>query len=78
VELKNLINQFGVSGDSNKDEFEMYIYSDYLRKSIRIPDFDVTDDELIQFSNIYVPCGSEVLVSMVKKETSNQIKVHNT
>lgn len=60
------------------DQFEMYIYSDYLRQSVRIPDFDVTDDELIQFQNIYVPCGSEVLISMIKKETFNQIAVHNT
>lgn len=45
---------------------------------MRIPDFSVKDDELIQFTNIFIPCGSEVLVSMVKKETDDQIRVHNT
>ena len=78
VELKNLVNQFGVSGFSDKDEFELYIYSDHLRKSIRIPDFDVTDDELVQFSNIYIPCGQEVLISMVKKQTIGEVTIHNT
>lgn len=78
MEIKNLINQFGVSGRDSKDEFELYIYSDYLRQSVRIPDFSVKDDELIQFTNIFIPCGSEVLVSMVKKETDDLIRVHNT
>jgi hypothetical protein len=33
-----------VSGDDKKDKINMYIYSDYDRKTTAIPQFDVIDD----------------------------------
>ena len=38
VEFKNLVNTYGVSDNFNgKDKLNMYIYSDYLKRSVKIP-----------------------------------------
>lgn len=66
VQLTNIINEFGVSGIDDKDTINMYIYSDFNRKSVAIPTFDVTDDELLEFYDFYIPCASELIISMVK------------
>lgn len=50
VEFKNLVNTYGVSNNAlGSDTLNMYIYSDYLRQSIRVPQFLVKDREIIIF-----------------------------
>lgn len=66
VQLKNIINEYGVSGSDDKDSINLYIYSDYSRKTVAIPQFNVTDDELLEFYDFYIPCQSELIISMVK------------
>jgi hypothetical protein len=78
VQLTNIINEYGVSGSDEKDTINMYIYSDFNRKTVAIPTFNVTDDELLEFYDFYIPCQSELIISMVKSETDNQETIHRT
>lgn len=66
VQLKNIINEYGVSGSDDLDSINLYIYSDYSRNTVAIPQFNVTDDELLEFYDFYIPCQSELIISMVK------------
>ena len=50
ITFKNLVNTYGVSDNENKaDALSMYIYSDYLKKSVKVPQFLIRDDELVKF-----------------------------
>ena len=78
VQLTNIINEFGVSGEDDQDTINLYIYSDYNRKTVAIPTFNVTDNELLEFYDFYIPCESEIIISMVKQETIDQETLHRT
>jgi hypothetical protein len=45
IEFKNLVNTYGVSNNiDGSDTLNMYIYSDYLRDSVKVPQFFVEDN----------------------------------
>ena len=79
VEFKNLVNSYGVSNSADgKDTLNMYIYSDYLRKPLKVPQFDVQDREIVMFSDLSIPCVNELLVNVMKAETETDSAFHNT
>ena len=42
ITFKNLVNTYGVSNNENgADRLSMYIYSDYLKESLKVPQFEI-------------------------------------
>ena len=66
IELKNLVNKWGINNATGSDELQMHIYSDYLQKLVRVPNFEITNDELIVFDDVFIPCKNEMIISLVK------------
>jgi hypothetical protein len=34
----------------------MHVYSDYLEQLVRVPNFEISDDEFIMFDDLMIPC----------------------
>lgn len=49
----------------------MYIYSDYLKKSVKVPQFEIKDREIVVFTDLVVPCINELVVNIAKDENAN-------
>jgi len=73
------VNTYGVSDNENgTDTLNMFIYSDYLERSVKVPVFDVRDRDIVMFSDLTLPCINELIVLMIKDENKNQVASHNT
>ena len=53
------------------DTLNMYIYSDYLKKSVKVPQFEIKDREIVVFTDLVVPCINELVVNIAKDENAN-------
>jgi hypothetical protein len=56
----------------------MHVYSDYLQQLVRVPNFEITDDELILFDELFIPCQDEMIISLVKQENADMLDAHHT
>jgi hypothetical protein len=66
IEIKNLVNKYGINNATGSDEIQMHVYSDYLQKLVRVPNFEISNDEFIMFDDLFIPCTDELIISMVK------------
>lgn len=70
IEFKNLVNTYGVSKNADEsDTLNMYIYSDFLKQQIKVPQFAVENREIVLFTDLVVPCINELIVNIAKDET---------
>jgi len=79
IEFKNLVNTYGISNNADgSDTLNMYIYSDFLKESVKVPQFEIKDNEIIMFSDLVVPCINELIVNIAKDQTVDQKPTYNT
>ena len=49
----------------------MHIYSDHLNQMLKLPDFQIENDEFIMFDSMSIPCKDEIILTLAHLESTD-------